>query len=69
MTTDPILFARPYQVEAIDHLHKPGKGKALILDMGLGKTFICLQALTKAHLSSPGQQSATSGRHTCRLPL
>lgn len=50
MTTDPILFARPYQVEAIDHLHKPGKGKALILDMGLGKTFICLQALTKAHL-------------------
>lgn len=50
MTTDPILKLRSYQLEAVDFLHRPGKGKALFLDMGLGKTATCLCALTRDHL-------------------
>ena len=40
-----------YQQRAIKHLHGTGeRGAGLFLDMGLGKTAVCLEALTPAHL-------------------
>ena len=41
---------RDYQVEAMQFLRDGGGGKALFLDMGLGKTATCLSALTEEHL-------------------
>lgn len=48
--TDPIFKLRDYQLEAVDFLHSSEGGKALFLDMGLGKTATCLTALTADHL-------------------
>ena len=48
--TDPIFKLRDYQLEAVDFLHAGDGGKALFLDMGLGKTATCLTALTADHL-------------------
>lgn len=45
--TGPTL--RPYQEEARRFLHEKGNA-ALLLDMGLGKTAICLSAMTPDHL-------------------
>jgi SNF2 family DNA or RNA helicase len=46
---DPRLH--PYQLTAIGHLHGTGeRGAGLFMDMGLGKTAVCLQALTPEHL-------------------
>lgn len=41
---------RDYQIEAMQFLRAGGGGKALFLDMGLGKTATCLSALTEEHL-------------------
>lgn len=49
MTYDERLHG--YQLTAIEHLHGTGeRGAGLFMDMGLGKTAVCLQALTEEHL-------------------
>lgn len=47
---DMFLKLRDYQLEAIEFLRDGRGGKALFLDMGLGKTATCLSALQPRHL-------------------
>lgn len=47
---DMFLKLRDYQLEAIEFLREGRGGKALFLDMGLGKTATCLSALQPRHL-------------------
>ena len=42
---DMFLKLRDYQLEAVEFLREGRGGKALFLDMGLGKTATCLSAL------------------------
>lgn len=44
------LKLRDYQLEAVEFLREGRGGKALFLDMGLGKTATCLSALQPRHL-------------------
>lgn len=47
---EPKYELRDYQKQAVAFLREGNGGKALFLDMGLGKTASCLSALTKDHL-------------------
>lgn len=47
---DMFLKLRDYQLEAVEFLREGRGGKALFLDMGLGKTATCLSALQPRHL-------------------
>ncbi len=47
---DMFLKLRDYQLEAVEFLREGCGGKALFLDMGLGKTATCLSALQPRHL-------------------
>ena len=47
---EPKYELRDYQKQAVAFLRDGNGGKALFLDMGLGKTASCLSALTKDHL-------------------
>ena len=47
---DMFLKLRDYQLEAVEFLREGKGGKALFLDMGLGKTATCLSALQPRHL-------------------
>lgn len=47
---EPKYELRDYQKQAVAFLRNGNGGKALFLDMGLGKTASCLSALTKDHL-------------------